>query len=370
MYYITLSLLKKKGTEMRRREITPILIALLLIPIMVTASNACSTFVFSEGTHRVFGKNYDWGVDDGLIFINKRDVTKTIPAGEPALTWTSKYGSITFNQYGREFANGGMNEAGLVVEVMWLAETQYPTPDDRFGIDCLQWVQYQLDNSATVGEVIASDAKIRISNGGPLHYMVCDRTGGCATIEFLKGKMVVHIADELPIPVLTNDTYENSIVFLKQCKGFGGTRPIENSPSPLDRFARAANLLRNASSKDPVTYAFDVLENVSQVELTKWSIVYDMYAGKIFYRTFANPKIRSVDFAAFDFDCISPAKMIDVNGKGNGDISPQFQQYSQTANRNLIGNTFSKTEYLKDTPSSVLDSIATYPDVNTHCRKQ
>ena len=356
---------------MRRREITSILIALLVIPIMATASNACSTFIFIDGTHQVFGKNYDWGVDDGLIIINKRHVTKTIPVGEPALTWTSKYGSITFNQYGREFANGGMNEAGLVVEVLWLMGTQYPTPDDRFAIDCLQWVQYQLDSSATVGEVIASDVEIRIRNSGsPLHYLVCDRTGGCAAIEFLGGKMVVHTADEFPIPVLTNDTYENSIAFLKQCEGFGGTQPIENSPSPLDRFARAAKLLRDSSSKAPITYAFDVLENVSQGELTKWSIVYDMRAGKIFYRTYSNSKIRSVDFAAFDFDCISPAKMIDVNAKGNGDISPQFQQYSRVANRNLIGNAFSKTEFLKDTPYSVLDSIAAYPDVNTHCRKQ
>jgi choloylglycine hydrolase len=26
--------------------------------------------------------------------------------------WTSRYGSITFNQYGREFPSGGINEKG------------------------------------------------------------------------------------------------------------------------------------------------------------------------------------------------------------------------------------------------------------------
>jgi choloylglycine hydrolase len=30
------------------------------------------------------------------------------------ISWISKYGSITFNQYGREFPTGGMNEKGLV----------------------------------------------------------------------------------------------------------------------------------------------------------------------------------------------------------------------------------------------------------------
>jgi penicillin V acylase-like amidase (Ntn superfamily) len=27
---------------------------------------------------------------------------------------------VTFNQYGRNFPSGGMNEAGLVIELMWL----------------------------------------------------------------------------------------------------------------------------------------------------------------------------------------------------------------------------------------------------------
>ena len=59
-----------------------------------------------------------------------------------SIAWTSKYGSATFNQYGREFPMGGMNEAGLVVESMMLFETEYPLPDTRSGIDPTQWIQY------------------------------------------------------------------------------------------------------------------------------------------------------------------------------------------------------------------------------------
>ena len=47
------------------------------------------------------------------------------------ISWVSKYGSITFNQYGKEFPTGGMNETGLVVELMWAAGSQYPKPDNR-----------------------------------------------------------------------------------------------------------------------------------------------------------------------------------------------------------------------------------------------
>ena len=46
-------------------------------------------------------------------------------------TWTAQYGSITFNQYGRELPTGGINEAGLVVESMALSEARYPEPDHR-----------------------------------------------------------------------------------------------------------------------------------------------------------------------------------------------------------------------------------------------
>ena len=96
---------------------------------------------------------------------------------------------------------------GLVVELMWLDETIYPKPDERPAIGVLQWIQYQLDNCATIEEVIATDKTVRIvSKGTPLHYLVADAKGNAATIEFLNGKMVVHKGSELPMAVLTNDT--------------------------------------------------------------------------------------------------------------------------------------------------------------------
>ena len=57
-----------------------------------------------------------------------------------SLNWTSTYGSATFNQYGREFPMGAMNEAGLVVETMMLDETEYPEADSRPAINILQWI--------------------------------------------------------------------------------------------------------------------------------------------------------------------------------------------------------------------------------------
>src|SRR5262245_54004411 len=100
----------------------------------------CTTFLLSSGNHHVVGKSYDWDMGQGLVMINKRGVVKQ---GLPAPTtgtppkWKSKYASITFNQYGREIPNGGMNEKGLVVEIMWLDSSVYPQADARPPIDGL-----------------------------------------------------------------------------------------------------------------------------------------------------------------------------------------------------------------------------------------
>ena len=82
---------------------------------------------------------------------------EALPPQEKPASWVSRYGSVTFNQYGREFPNGGMNEAGLVVELMWLDDTTYPATDGRPALDCLEWIQYQLDTAATL-----SDHRLRL----------------------------------------------------------------------------------------------------------------------------------------------------------------------------------------------------------------
>lgn len=119
--------------------------------------------------------------------VNKRNLIKKadnfFDPESKTVEWISKFGSITFNQYGKEHPMGGMNEVGLVVEVMWLSGSRYPNADSRPALGELPWVQYQLDNFSTVKEVIDSDSSIRISTDSqPLHFLVCDRSGEAATI--------------------------------------------------------------------------------------------------------------------------------------------------------------------------------------------
>ncbi|MGH7456308.1 MAG: linear amide C-N hydrolase, partial [bacterium] len=145
---------------------------------------ACTTFCLFDGKDLIFGRNYDFPIGYGHVVINKRGVFKSAmaDAGEQAAQWMSKHGSLTFNQFGRDNPMGGMNEAGLIVELMQLDETRYPTPDSRPALDCLEWIQYQLDNSATVNEVIQQAEKVRIRSHVGIHYLIADGKSEIASI--------------------------------------------------------------------------------------------------------------------------------------------------------------------------------------------
>lgn len=300
-----------------------------------------------------------------MVIVNKRGVTKTAMPGRQGipnpLTWTSKYGSVTFNQYGRELPMGGMNEVGLVVEIMMLNETQYPSPDSRPAVGSLQWIQYQLDSFRTVEEVIASDLQMRIrQSGGPgVHFLVCDRSGDCASIEFLGGKLVYHAKEKMPVKTLTNSTYAKSIGFWKEDK-----LPAYDVSRSVERFIRAANMVNSydpKTSKTSIDYAFGILKDVSQGSSTKWSIVYDISGLRVYFRTFENQKIRYFDLRSFDFSCATPVKILDVNADLSGEITEHFVDYTYQVNRDLIENAFGKTYFLISVPEEALDGLARYP---------
>ena len=292
----------------------------------------------------VFGRNYDWITDAGMVCTNLKGLSKTSMKTEngETISWVSLYGSITFNQYGKEFPTGGMNEKGLVVELMWLDGTEYPANDNRPAVGVLQWIQYQLDNCATIDELISTDKKLRISPTGttPLHYLVADANGNVAAIEFLNGKMVVHRGSNLPFTVLTNNTYDESVKSYKNSS--------TNGNNSLQRFGQACNMIQQLKADNnmrPVTdYAFDILGEVAQGNYTKWSIVYDITNKTIQFRTNRFKQIKTVSFSSFDFNCSSTAKVWDMNQTGNGSISNLFENFSTTINKRIVETAAKESE--------------------------
>lgn len=350
---------------MTRARFAILLIALVLM-LPALQPEACTTFCYADGGTLVFGRNYDWNVADGLVLVNKRGVAKRAMVEGAAARWTSRFGSITFNQYGREFPTGGMNERGLVVELMWLDETQYPKDDGRGALPTLQWIQYQLDNAATVDDVLKSDRVVRIASGGSarIHFLVADANGGVAAIEFLDGKRVAHRGKELPFPVLTNDTYERSVQHAR-----GSARSGSPRQGSLERFVRAARYEKKAATPQAaVRSAFAVLDDVAQGAHTKWSIVYDLKDRRAFFRTLAARDVRWIDLDALDFNCGTPVAMLDVNAAFSGDVAPRFTPYRAAANRSLVHAAFNQTPFLNDVPMEARDALARYPE-STACER-
>lgn len=345
-----------------------LLVICLLLNFVSSTIYSCTTFCIRNDGALVFGRNFDFSTGYGYVMINKRHATKTSPVAPPEkpLTWTSQYGSITFNQIGREFPYGGMNEAGLVVEQMWLAISKYPEADDRYGLSELQWIQYQLDNSATVNEVIASDTLVRVSfqSQAPLHFLVCDKQGDVATIEYIEGKFVYHKDDNLPFPVLTNNSYDESVDYVKRFIEFGGNEKFFKSSQSLDRFTQVAKMIKSIdqeSSKNMIPYSFDILKSVSQGEATHWSIVYDVLNMKIHYKTYKNQQTRTIHIKDFDFSCQSPVRIIDIE-KNIKNGKQDFIEYETILNRELIEKVFNSVEFLIPTPPENRDALSRYPE--------
>jgi choloylglycine hydrolase len=337
---------------------------LVVISVFNAEIFACTTFCLKNKGEVLFGKNYDWMIGDGMIFVNKRGVEKKamVAGNEAAARWISKYGSVTFNQYGKDNPSGGMNEAGLVIELMWLEDTEYPKADSRPVVDVLEWIQYSLDISGTVEDVVKNAEAVRIASPVKLHYLVNDKAGNSATIEFLDGKLVAHTGEKLAVSTLTNDTYEKSLNYSK------ATAPEKaKTESSFDRFTRAAAKTKEFAQKpkteqEAVNYAFEILSNVAQKNSTQWSIVYDQKRGKIHFRSMQSPIIKSIDTKSFDYSCGNAVKIFDVNSKESGDVTAKFADYTRAANRDLIERSFNGTPFLKIVPSASRDDLAQFSE--------
>ena len=343
------------------------IISIIIFLAIAQDSRACTAFL-QEGSLLV-GKNLDWHLDEGLLIVNKRGVAKramVLDPQEKTAEWVSKYGSVTFNQYGREMPLGGMNEAGLVVESLMLSSTRNPTPDERPGL--IAWAQYQLDNCSTIAEVVATDARIRISPTMPipLHFFVCDREGRAAVVEFIDGKRVCHSGDALATKLITNNTYDESFAYLNQHTGFGGSKAIPyGSYKSLDRFVVAAERLKKCPTdarESAMQYAFDTLAAVRQGNATKWSIVYDLKKLEINYKTDRCSETRTVQLAGLDFAPQTPVRVVGINAPRTGVLNPYFFQYDGDLNKWLIFYSFRRTPGTKDLPDELIEAFARYPE--------
>jgi len=330
---------------------------LLVCVLTFQQAFGCTTFLLEAPAGPYFGKSYDWDQDHGALLVNPKGMHKValgLRPGDKPHAWDSTYGSITFNQVARELPLAGINEAGLVVEIM-VVGSQDPDPDERPTVNELQWIQLQLDSYATVKEVMENVDKVRISRiQANVHYLICDATSVCGAVEVLGKKFVKPWGEELPVKALANHPYATSLGYSKKFKGFGGDLPMPTTSFSTDRFVRAAMLAKSfnpAGTESAEQKAFSILESVKQ-DHSQWNVVYDIREREVAYRNVGTTEVRRASLKSADFTCKKEILGRDFKSDGN------FTAFTAAKNRELLETTSSKHPL----SGPAIEAILKYPE--------
>jgi choloylglycine hydrolase len=313
------------------------LIALPLTGLLVSSSHACTSFCMETADGPFYATNLDLLIPgDGLVMVNPRGLQKSgfreNLQGETD-EWVTRYGSVTFNLAGREFAWGGMNEAGFVISTMELMASELPEPDNRMPYDSGALIQHVLDTCGSVPEAVETISGIRLVDDGnsPAHFLMLDASGNSAAIEYIDGETVCFTDDTLPVRAMANMPYERSA----KAYALGGARWWWSNPGQSAE--RVAVVTDRATAFDPngdspaENYAFDSLL-MAAAPHTRWSIVFDTANLQIWFRSERSPTIKHLSFSAFDFSCEAPLLMLDVNSRLEGRVDRAFAPYDREEN--------------------------------------
>lgn len=271
------------------------------------------------------------------------------------LSWTSKYGSVIAAAFDL-ISVDGMNEAGLAGHVLWLAESTFGTPDPaRTQLSQAIWLQYFLDNFATVADAVAWIAQTDVqvvqmddpTGGHPpaIHLALDDASGDSAIIEYIDGTAKVY--HDRAYQVMTNSpTFDQQLELVKSFAGLGGTDPLPGSTLAADRFARASyyagRLPEPAGQVEAIAAMFSVIRNAAQpfripdpgkpdASQTIWQVVLDLTNKRYVYESTTRPNIVWVDLVDLDFTEGSPQLKLDligglaVQGGIAGNVSDRFE---------------------------------------------
>ena len=239
---------------MRLQHITRNLQHALLVTFLIFATpilaDACSRvlYVAKDGTV-IVGRSMDWGEDmHSNMWVLPRGMKRDGMGGANSMSWESKYGSLIVSGYDIGTCDG-MNEKGLVVNMLALVESDYGKPPiGTKAISISTWAQYLLDQHATVADAVADLDKrefqvqtviLPTGKAANMHLAISDASGDSAIFEYIGGKLVIHHGKEFR--VMTNSpAYDKQLAVQAYWKEAGSlTGFLPGTTRAADRFARA-----------------------------------------------------------------------------------------------------------------------------------
>ncbi len=301
---------------------------------------ACSRIVYLGPNATVItARSMDWKEDiKSNIWVFPRSMDRQSKSGPNSMSWTSKYGSVTVSGY-ESATTDGMNEKGLVANLLWLAESEYPAvTTGKKTLALSLWAQYVLDNFATVAqavEALAQENFVLVTAETPgstgiglatLHLSLSDASGDSAIFEYIGGKLVIHHGREYQ--VMTNSpTYEKQLALYNYWNEIGGTTMLPGTNRAADRFARASFYVQAIPQVDNTRVAlasmFSVIRNVSvplgistpgqpNISSTQWRTVSDHKNLVYYYESALSPNVFWLDLKEIDFSSKAKVKKLSV----------------------------------------------------------
>lgn len=287
-------------------------------------------------------------------WIFPRGMKRNGEVGKNSIEWVSKYGSLGVSTWDIAIADG-MNEKGLVANLLWLVESNYPAfnkDGNRKGMAISLWAQYVLDNFATVKETveelrkesfaIVSDFIPGTDKFTTVHLSISDATGDNAILEYINGKLVIH--HDPSYTVMTNDPpYEQQLAIAKYWQNIPGKTFLPGSVTAADRFVRASFFINAIPQTDNTRVAvagvFSVIRNVSvpygfeiegfpNLSTTRWRCVADQKELVYYFETALTPNTFWVDLKKIDFSEKTGVRKLDLTGNKtySGEVSSAFKE--------------------------------------------
>ena len=308
----------------------------------------CTRVFCSENTTaKVAGRTLDASFldDPHLWWLPAGRTRQAHPDGD--WTWTSKYASLTITEW-NDSGLDGMNDQGLAAHALMYTTAVYEPPDDRPVLSTLRWVNFVLDQFATVGEAVAGLAGVRVApvslQGLDLgvHLAMEDVSGDCAIVEPVNGRMVVHHGPEYRI-MANSPSLEEHLANRARYRPFGGELPPPGDITSLDRFVRASYfhhyLPEPADNRETVAEVFQVLSTVAKpfgapypegdIYPTRWISAVDLTNLDYYFWSRMSPNMVWLSMADV---AGRPAGVVDLFTDGlAGDIAPAIRPGEITA---------------------------------------
>ncbi|WP_416669425.1 linear amide C-N hydrolase [Egbenema bharatensis] len=317
-------------------------------------AEACTRVVYKGPNDTVLtGRTMDFSLDiPANLWIFPRGMQRNGEVGPNSIEWTSRYGSVIASSWDIATPDG-MNEKGLVANMLWLVQSEYPAFDsdgDRPGLTISAWAQYVLDNFATVAEAVEALAReefVVVTDFIPgtdklatVHLSLSDATGDNAIFEYVGGQLVIH--HDPSYTVMTNDPlFEEQLAINDYWRNIPGNVFLPGTNRAADRFVRASYYINAIPQTDDPQIAaasvFSVIRNTSvpygistegfpNLSTTQWRVVADQKNLIYYFETALTPNTFWVDLNRVDFSENSGARVLRLsNGEVYaGEVSDEF----------------------------------------------